>query len=177
MVFPNILRQGSSDLSDDQIFSMGPSFQIRTPVDDYTTNHWYVMSHPARPGDAVQADEDVPYFTVPVPQLDDDGQPKWDELTANGTQDPAAWVTQGAIADRTRENLGRSDVGIILFRQQLEQNIRIVEDGGDPMEVVRGPENPLITFATEQTRYANVTDRQGAATSFSKILDERASKA
>jgi 5,5'-dehydrodivanillate O-demethylase len=176
MVFPNILRQGSSDLRDDQIFSMGPSFQIRTPVDDTTTNHWYVMSHPARPGDPVQRDEDVPFFTVPVPQLDAEGQPVWAELTANGTQDPAAWVTQGAIADRTRENLGRSDIGIILFRQQLERNIRIVEDGGDPMEVYRGPANPLITFVTEHTRYANVTDRQGAATSFSKILDERAGK-
>jgi hypothetical protein len=44
------------------------------------------------------------------------------------------------------------------------------------MEVYRGPANPLITFVTEHTRYANVTDRQGAATSFSKILDQRAGK-
>jgi hypothetical protein len=64
-----------------------------------------------------------------------------------------------------------------LYRQQLERNIRIVEDGGDPMEVIRDPNNnPLITFETEHTLYANVTDRQGAATSFSKILDERAAK-
>ncbi len=176
-VFPNMLRQGSSDLASAQIFSMGPSFQIRTPVDDYTTNHWYLMSHPAKPGEPVQKNEDVPYFTVPVPDLGEDGQPIWDQLTANGTQDPAAWVTQGDIADRTTENLGRSDVGIILYRQQLERNIRIVEDGGDPMEVIRDPNNnPLITFETEHTLYANVTDRQGAATSFSKILDERAAK-
>jgi hypothetical protein len=45
------------------------------------------------------------------------------------------------------------------------------------MEVIRDPNNnPLITFETEHTLYANVTDRQGAATSFSKILDERAAK-
>jgi 5,5'-dehydrodivanillate O-demethylase len=87
-------------------------------------------------------------------------------------------VTQGDIADRTNENLGRSDIGIIMFRQQLERNIRVVEDGGVPMEVIYDPENnPVITFETEHTLYANVTARQGAATSFSKILDERSAKA
>ena len=109
--------------------------------------------------------------------LDEEGQPIWDQLTANGTQDPAAWATQGAIADRTNENLGRSDVGIILYRQQLERNIRTVEDGGDPMCTFRDPDkNHLLRFETEQTMYANVTERQGAASSFSPILTARSGK-
>ena len=177
MVFPNMLRQGSSTLEGSKIFMMGPSFQIRTPIDDENTAHWYVMSHPAEAGAPAQRDEEVPFFTVPVPLLDEDGQPLWEELTANGTQDPAAWATQGAIADRTNENLGRSDVGIILYRQQLERNIRIVEDGGDPMCTFRDPsKNTLLTFETEQTMYANVTEKQGAASSFSPILAARGAK-
>jgi hypothetical protein len=89
-VFPNYLRQGSSTLDAAQIFSMGPSFQIRMPIDDYNPAHWYLMSHPAIAGEPVQKDEDVPFFEVPVPLLDADDQPLWEQLTANGTQDPAA---------------------------------------------------------------------------------------
>ena len=51
-----------------------------------------------------------------------------------------AWVSQGAIADRSKEKLAESDQGIILFRRQLTQQLNIVEDGGQPMNVFRDPE-------------------------------------
>ena len=37
------------------------------------------------------------------------------------TTDIVAWITQGAIADRNHEALGRADKGIILYRQMLEE--------------------------------------------------------
>ena len=98
----------------------------------------------------------------------------WSELMSNSSQDPAAWITQGAIADRTGEHLGRSDKGVIQFRQMLEDQIRIVEDGGDPMCTFRDPaENTYIPFMTEQAKYVDTAQRQGAATMYSPILDAR----
>ena len=71
-------------------------------------------------------------------------------LDNNSGQDIAAWYTRGAIADRTRKNLGRSDKGIILFRRQLEENLKRVERGEDPMNVFRDPaQNVFHDFPTE----------------------------
>jgi LigXa C-terminal domain like len=43
------------------------------------------------------------------------------------------WYSQGGISDRSDEKLGTADKGIILYRRMLEQNARIVEDGGTPI--------------------------------------------
>ena len=179
IVFPNYLRQGGDGFSIADgtyrgSFSMGPAFQIRTPIDDETTGHWWVACYPMIEGDAEQRSEEIPFYRPPVPLLDENDQPVYPELRSNSSQDPAAWITQGAIADRTGEHLGRSDKGIIMFRQMLEDNMRIVEDGGDPMEVYRDPaENVYIPFMTEQQNYADTSHRQGAATMYSPILDMR----
>ncbi|MCH8974833.1 MAG: hypothetical protein IH869_07130, partial [Chloroflexi bacterium] len=106
--------------------------------------------------------------------LDENGQPPWADLLSNSAQDPAAWITQGAIADRTGEHLGRSDAGIIQFRQMLEEQIRVVEDGGDPMCTFRDPaQNVYIPFMTEQSMYVSTGMRQGAAAMYSPILNAR----
>ena len=47
-----------------------------------------------------------------------------------------AWITQGPLADRTKEKLGESDKGVILFRRMLKQQMEIVQDGGEPMNVI-----------------------------------------
>jgi 5,5'-dehydrodivanillate O-demethylase len=178
IIFPYYLRQGGDGYNlknpTRATFLMGPSFQIRVPIDDNTTGHWWVACYPMIDGDTEQAPEDIPYYNPPVPVLDENDQPKFQELRSNAAQDPAAWITQGAIADRTGEHLGRSDKGIIQFRQMLEDNIRIVEDGGDPMCTFRDPaENVYIPFMTEQAQYVNTTKRQGAATMYSPILNAR----
>jgi 5,5'-dehydrodivanillate O-demethylase len=67
-----------------------------------------------------------------VPQLDASGLPQWDVLDNNSGQDIVAWITQGAITDRSQEMLGRSDRGIVLYRRQLEEAVRAVEEGRDP---------------------------------------------
>jgi 5,5'-dehydrodivanillate O-demethylase len=41
------------------------------------------------------------------------------------------------VMDRSKEKLGRTDTPIILLRRQFEQQIRVVEDGGEPMNVFR----------------------------------------
>ena len=54
-------------------------------------------------------------------------------------QDYMCWITQGAVAQRDKEMLGQSDIGLILFRKMLRQQMKVVEDGGDPMNVFRDP--------------------------------------
>ena len=51
-------------------------------------------------------------------------------------QDAMAWETQGPVLDRSQENLGVSDMGIVKYRRLLQEQIKIVEDGGTPLGVV-----------------------------------------
>ncbi len=124
IVFPNMLSAS----------------QIRVPMDDENTLYVWYSKHPMSPGDKQQADADVPVYRVPLPGVDGDGQPTWELLDNNSGQDNMAWMTQGPIADRTREKLGGSDVGLIMYRRLLVQQMGIVADGGDPMNVIRDPE-------------------------------------
>ncbi len=70
-------------------------------------------------------------------------------------RDFAAWWTQGPIADRSQAVLGRSGKGIILFRHMLEENIRIAQDGGDPLNTFRDPgQSVYLDLRTEDNRVA-----------------------
>ena len=75
--------------------------------------------------------------------------PVWAELDTNGGQDIAAWAAQGPIVDRTRERLGESDRGIILWRELLQRQLRVVEDGGEPMNVIRDPDRKVREIVDE----------------------------
>ena len=87
-------------------------------------------------------------------------------------------MTQGPIADRSTEALGRSDKGIILYRHLLEEQVGIIESGRDPMNVFRDPtKNIYLHLPTEENFLAgraNTSDRRtGASTKYSPILDRR----
>ena len=193
IIFPYYLRQGGDGFDRSKWGLTGPAVQIRVPIDDTHTAHWWVMCHPAEEGAPAQAPEDIPFFQPPVIELDGDGQPQYLILDSNSAQDLAAWVTQGAIADRTGEHLGRSDKGVIMFRQMLEDNIKIVEDGGDPMNTFRTPEqNVYHGMVTEYPKElaakinpndlggtgtgGSVYERQGMASKYSPILNRRGVK-
>ena len=169
MVFPNILRQGGQRRG---LTWLG--FQIRVPIDDHTTAHWWYACYPAEGRE--QAPEDIPYFKVPIAELDAEGQPRWDVLDNNSGQDIAAWITQGAVADRTTESLGRSDKGIIMYRRMLEDNIAAVARGEDPVCTFRDPgTNEYVELPSEKDpRFARpLGNRQGAAMKYSPILTGR----
>jgi 5,5'-dehydrodivanillate O-demethylase len=138
MVFPNIMRMGNASRSE---------FQIRVPVDDENTIQWYVLVH--RPGVDVPPQEETPYFEVPM--FDEAGRYIIDFATG---QDMMTWVTQGSILDRSKESLGESDRGIILYRRLLMEQMAINEDGGDPMNVIRDPsKNAYIELPQERNKY------------------------
>jgi 5,5'-dehydrodivanillate O-demethylase len=54
-------------------------------------------------------------------------------------QDIIAWVGQGRIADRTKETLGASDLGIAMMRKRLFDELDAVARGAEPKAVFRNP--------------------------------------
>ncbi|MCI0821721.1 MAG: phthalate 4,5-dioxygenase, partial [Chloroflexi bacterium] len=75
-------------------------------------------------------------------------------------QDQLAWVIQGSIMDRVTERLGVTDVGLIMFRNMLDEQMKVVEDGGDPLNVHR-EDKPIITLPTEFAYYPGYTETGG----------------
>jgi 5,5'-dehydrodivanillate O-demethylase len=52
-------------------------------------------------------------------------------------QDIIAWVGQGVIADRTKENLGASDLGIAMMRKRLFEEMDAVARGAEAKGTIR----------------------------------------
>ena len=148
IVFPNMLAVGNGDET-----SRYYSFQIRVPVDDEHTMHlWYNAYIP--PKGAVVP----PYLTdqvhlYDVPFKDANGEFIVDNVDG---QDMMAWISQGTIADRSRENLGASDKGVAIYRRVLRREMKKVAQGIDPMGIVRDPQrNRRIDLPNEKKKHHN----------------------
>ena len=102
------------------------------PRDDTSTLHFWYRAVPRQP-DAPKQDS-VPIYEYPHVH------PEWKIVveTVQG-QDMMAWITQGAISDRTTERLGNSDKGVILYRSLLMREMEKVARGEDPLGVLRDP--------------------------------------
>ena len=119
-------------------------FQIRVPIDDEHTYHISYNCYAAPAGVEAPKQDKVPYYEVPLfeetGRLDEEGKPvRKPILDCILNQDFIGWWSQGGLVDRSAENLGRTDIPVVFLRRQLEEQIRIVEDGGDPMNVFRDP--------------------------------------
>lgn len=151
ILFPHILLNSGQK---------GQTLQFRVPVDDEHTMHWW---YPARimPRDrALNQAMPMPVYQVPLPGVTEQGRPTWDVLDNNLGQDMAMWYTQGGIADRSEEKLGSSDVGIILYRKLLEENIQKVERGGDPMCTFRDPATNVSIHVPTEDDEGGIAERQ-----------------
>lgn len=140
LIFPCTLRVGTQGQH---------RFQIRVPVDDtHTMHYWYSCYQPA-PGRSAPQQDEIPLYDVPW--RDADGNFIVDFVDGG---DIMVWVTQGPIADRTKEMLVSADQGIALLRKLLFEQLEVVRQGGDPMGVIRDEgENTVIRFAQEQNKF------------------------
>ena len=109
-------------------------FEWRVPVDDDNTLSvcWNID---LMDGDEPYVQEKVPYFWSPIK---DEKTGRWIN-THTVQQDIIAWVGQGVKSDRENEHLGASDEGVILLRRKLLDDIKVVEQGGDPKGILRDP--------------------------------------
>src|SRR5215468_7455845 len=113
-------------------FFLGSHFEWRVPVDDENTLSvaWFFMRVPREREPFVQ--QDIPTWVSPIK----DSSGRWISSHVIN-QDIVAWVGQGTIADRTKENLRSSDVGITMMRQRLFEEMDAVAAGRDPKSVIR----------------------------------------
>ncbi len=135
IVFPNILRVGGNG---------NYCFQYRTPVDDNTTYHIrYTVYRPRIP---MPPQQSIPMYEIPIKY--DNGEYVTDVILP---QDFFAWATQGPVAQRDKEHLGQSDVGVIMYRELVLEQMSRVEAGEEPMEVYRDPaKNICIDMVQEE---------------------------
>lgn len=148
IVFPNMLAVGNGDEA-----SRYYSFQIRVPVDDEQTLHlWYNAYIPPKDAEVPKhLRERVHVYDVPF--RDEHGEFIVDNVDG---QDMMAWITQGKVADRTRENLGATDQGVALYRRVLRREMKKVEQGEDPMGIVRdASRNEHIDLPNERKKHHN----------------------
>jgi 5,5'-dehydrodivanillate O-demethylase len=147
LIFPACFRVGTSGRC---------SFQFRVPVDDTSTwVFWYecVLAQ----DNGVTALDDV--AVVDIDYLDENGDFRLDTIDG---QDIMAWVTAGEIADRSVERLGKADEGIILYRKLLREQLRSVEQGYDPIGVLRQDPSGGIIAMPLRTMALPVTERADA---------------
>ena len=130
LIFPNMQRA----------LERGIAHHWRVPVDDTHTRIFVCTFMPNRTGESEPQPE--------VPEVERFGsmrQPDGEyELTSFPSQDHMAWETEGPIFDRTNEHLGNSDLGIMMFRQLLKQQIEHLQAGGEPIGLVRDPKDNVI---------------------------------
>lgn len=132
-------------------FYLGMHFEWRVPVDDENTLSisWFFMRVPK--GREPYRQESVPVWQSPI--VDANG--RWiDSHVVN--QDIIGWVGQGRIADRTRENLRSSDIGIVEMRKRFFADMDKVAKGEDPSGIIRDSEAAKCVELPDVMRKYNV---------------------
>ena len=119
---------------------------FRLPVDD---THTQIFRLEYTPGaDTSKMDWDNPPVRYTDSFKDENGEFKLDTF---GSQDGMAWETQGPILDRSQENLGTSDRGLVLYRRMLKEQILAVQQGQEPLGIIRDPKkNEVIVIQVSE---------------------------
>ena len=148
IVFPNMLAVGNGDE-----LSRYYSFQIRVPVDDEHTMHFWYNAYIPPKGAIVPPHLTDRIHLYDVPYQDENGEFIVDNVDG---QDMMAWISQGTIADRTREHLGASDKGVAIYRRVLKREMKKIAQGLDPMGIVRDAQrNHRIDLPNEKKKHHN----------------------
>ncbi len=139
LLFPTVLRVNNST-------------EIRVPVDDTHTLIFEPYFQPTEDGSDVE-EEDLPVeharpFKEPSDALHPFARFRWDQVPA---QDTTVWETAGPISDREHERLATSDRGIVLLREVMRENIERVQQGLDPLGLVRDPDHAIIDTKLAET--------------------------
>jgi len=131
---------------------LGPNqhFEWRVAIDDENTLFviWHWTPVPI---------ERWPYVQGRIPTWE---APVIDPLTGRfvtthiDNQDFVAWCGQGTVADRTKEHIGPSDLGIILMRKRFMDDLARIERGEDPSGLIRDPaKNERIMLPIADRKY------------------------
>ena len=132
-------------------FYLGMHFEWRVPIDDENTLSvaWFFMRVPKGLEPYVQTG--VPTWVSPL------RDEKGDWIVSHIiNQDIVGWVGQGVIADRSKENLRSSDIGITMMRKRFFDDLEKVAKGCDPSGLVRDPKVAVCVALPDVMRKYNV---------------------
>jgi 5,5'-dehydrodivanillate O-demethylase len=134
-------------------FYLGNHFEWRVPIDDENTLSvcWFFMRVPKGREPFVQ--DKVPTWMSPI--KDENG--RWISSHVIN-QDIIAWVGQGTIADRTKETLGASDLGIAMMRKRFFDELDAVAKGAEPKATLR---NANVASSIELPNITKKTSVEG----------------
>jgi len=137
LIFPTILRIPEGPIE---------ALHLRVPIDDdHTRIIWTgLLPEGAKAPRPASETADVPFEYSADTAL---GNGEYDMTSFYG-QDRAVWETMGTTVDRSRETLGASDRGVVMYRRMLAEQIDRVERGEEPtVAVVSDPaKNRIIEF-------------------------------
>jgi 5,5'-dehydrodivanillate O-demethylase len=146
IVFPNMLAVGNGD---EHLRSY--NFQIRVPMDDENTLHIWYHAYKPPAGTVVSPHLLGKLHIHDVPIKDANGEFIVDYVDG---EDIMAWISQGRVADRSKENLGASDWGVVMYRRMLKREAAKVANGEDPKGVIRDAErNRRIDLPNEKKKH------------------------
>jgi 5,5'-dehydrodivanillate O-demethylase len=146
VLFPNILAVGNASP-----LWRNYAYQIRVPMDDTNTLHLWYNAYVPPEGVTASPHLFERVWSYDVPYRDESGE---FTLQYTDSQDIMNWITQGAIADRTLERLGTTDIGIIEYRKMLYRELQKVESGQDPIGTIRDPaRNTTIDLPMEKNKF------------------------
>ena len=156
LLFPTVLRVNNST-------------EIRVPIDDTHMTIFEPYFFPSPDGAEVDQGETLPVeylepFKSPSDQVHPVARFRWNAVAG---QDAAAWETQGAIANRENERLATSDRGVVLLREVVRDNIARVQEGLDPLGVIRDPDHGMIDTKLDET--LDQMRRRGAGTQIPEL--------
>ncbi len=87
-------------------------------------------------------------------------------------QDRMAVEQQGFIADRENERLGVSDGGIIQMRRMMRESLAAIQEGKDPLCVVRDPAKQVFDFPQKSQMLKEKQEGVGYTMGYSKETQE-----
>ena len=126
----------------------GTHFEYRTPIDDTHTLSFVWAWTPVPVEQQPYVQERIPHWNATIT---DPMTGRWISSHVIN-QDTIAWIGQGSLTDRENEHLGRSDVGVVMFRNQLLADLDAVERGEDPKGVIRDPaKNSPVRWPNERS--------------------------
>ncbi|HEY7220352.1 MAG TPA: hypothetical protein VH985_18365, partial [Candidatus Binatia bacterium] len=135
LLFPTVLRHVAP-------FNEGSghrhNLQIRVPVDDHHTQVYRANFLPMET-ECSPADAPVPLRFVQLKT-----GPREYKMNMIPAQDSMAWETQGLLANRSQEHLGVGDEGVIELRKLLREQIERVQQGLEPLGIIRDPKKNLL---------------------------------
>jgi 5,5'-dehydrodivanillate O-demethylase len=131
-------------------FYLGHHFEWRVPVDDHhTLSVLWVFSRVPIEQEPFQQPR-IPSWYGPIK---DPVTGRW--ITSHvANQDFVVWVGQGAVADRTSENLGLSDMGVVKMRRRFFAEIEAMQADAafEPKGLIRDPEKNRNVFLPSACR-------------------------